>query len=67
MKDIDASNRLLEKFNLLHDLVVSRQNAHAVQAYVAEQWLQNIGFDITPARKQRRLCYPHYTIVARKP
>jgi len=67
MKDIDASSRLLEKFNLLHDLVVARQIVHAIDAFVAEQWLRDIGFDITPARKQRRLCYPHYTIVARKP
>ena len=67
MKDIDASRRVLEKCNLLHDLIVARQRAHALYASVAEQWLNGIGFDITPARKQRRWCYPHYTIVARKP
>ncbi|MEE4263507.1 MAG: class I SAM-dependent methyltransferase [Desulfobacteraceae bacterium] len=67
MKDIDASNRLLEKFNLLHDLVVARQIGRAIYASVAEQWLRDIGFDIILARKQRRFCYPHYTLVARKP
>lgn len=67
MKDIDAANRLLAKFNLMHDLIVARQIAHTMSVYQAEQLLSDIGFVIGSAKKQRRLCYPHYTIVARKP
>lgn len=67
LKDIDASRRLLATCNLLHDLILARQKVHAVAAGVAEQWLRDTGFTVVPARRQRRLCYPHYTIVARKP
>ena len=66
-KDIDPSRRLLEKWNQLHDLIVARQRVQTLDAAVAEAWLQDIGFDIAPAVRQRRLLYPHYTIVARKP
>ena len=66
-KDIDPSRWLLEKCNRLHDLIVARQRVQTLDALVAEKWLRNIGFDIAMANRQRRLCYPHYTIVARKP
>jgi hypothetical protein len=66
-KEIDPSRWLLKKWNQLHDLIVARQRVQTLAAPVAEAWLRDIGFDIEPAVRQRRLLYPHYTIVACKP
>jgi SAM-dependent methyltransferase len=67
LKDIDASRPLLAACNLLHDLLLARQRVHAIDAGGAAQWLRSTGFNLAPARRQRRLWYPHYTLVARKP
>jgi 2-polyprenyl-3-methyl-5-hydroxy-6-metoxy-1,4-benzoquinol methylase len=67
LKDIDAANRLLCACNKLHDLVLSGEVGHEIEAAAAGRALARLGFRIDGATKRRVLWYPHYTVVATKP
>ncbi len=64
VKDIDAARRILVQFNRLHDFIVSREIGNELPAESVRASLENIGFSTSPIVRERRLCYPHFTIVA---
>jgi SAM-dependent methyltransferase len=67
LKDIDAANRALCGCNKLHDLLLSGEIGHELEAAAAVRSLARLGFRIDSVSKRRVLWYPHYTVVASKP
>lgn len=66
LKDIDAES-FWSAFNVLHDLIASRQMARQCVATELEQQLREIGFHTQGVARRRRFVYPHYTIVCERP
>lgn len=66
LKDIDAENIILSKFNKLHDLLLSGEIGHELKSKAIKQELTNIGFKTSAIIKKRMLVYPHYTIICEK-
>lgn len=66
LKDIDAENIILSKFNKLHDLLLSGEIGHELRSSFVKQELERIGFKTSPVVKKRMLVYPHYTITCKK-
>jgi 2-polyprenyl-3-methyl-5-hydroxy-6-metoxy-1,4-benzoquinol methylase len=67
LKDIDAASRLLCGCNKLHDLLLSGEVGHEIEAAAAIRALDHLGFRIDAVSRRRVLWYPHYTVVATKP
>lgn len=66
LKDIDASS-LLVWFNRLHDAVFAGNGFQEVGLAEAERMVSDSGLALENSRWVRKLWYPHYFIIARKP
>ena len=66
LKDIDASKKILVKFNKLHDMILSGETGNEISLAEAQEQLTNTGFKILSSEYKRMLVYPHYTIVCSK-
>jgi 2-polyprenyl-3-methyl-5-hydroxy-6-metoxy-1,4-benzoquinol methylase len=66
LKDIDASSPLVW-FNRLHDAVFAGNGFQEVGIGEAERMVADSGLVLENTRRMRKLWYPHYFIIARKP
>lgn len=66
LKDIDAGNVILSKFNKLHDLLLSGEIGHELRSADVEKALARIGFKTLSIIKTQMFVYPHYTIICEK-
>ena len=66
LKDIDASTWIVW-FNRLHDAVFAGNGFQEISKNFAEELLAASGLVVESKFMIRRLWYPHYFIIARKP
>jgi 2-polyprenyl-3-methyl-5-hydroxy-6-metoxy-1,4-benzoquinol methylase len=67
LKDIDAGRPFLCFFNKLHDLAVTGAMGNELTAAETGSHLRSLGFEIQSSGAARKLWYPHYWFVAKKP
>lgn len=66
LKDIDAGS-ILVWFNRLHDAVFAGNGFQEATFTSASEYITDAGLTVESTKKIRKLWYPHYFIVARKP
>jgi 2-polyprenyl-3-methyl-5-hydroxy-6-metoxy-1,4-benzoquinol methylase len=67
LKDIDAARKLLCLANKLHDLLAAGEIGHERSAPEAAAMVREAGLEITQRGARRKVVYPHYWLVCRKP
>jgi hypothetical protein len=67
LKDIDAGKRLLCLANKFHDFVVTGSPGNELPKDTTREVLESAGFQILSAGQQRKVWYPHYWFICRKP
>jgi len=67
LKDIDAGRRVLCLANKFHDLVVTGSPGNELPKNRTKEILECAGFQILSAGEERKLWYPHYWFICRKP
>jgi 2-polyprenyl-3-methyl-5-hydroxy-6-metoxy-1,4-benzoquinol methylase len=66
LKDINAENFILSKFNKIHDFLFSGSAGNELPMTEVKEKLQKIGFKILSITQKTTFVYPHYTIVCEK-
>lgn len=66
IKDIDADNFFLSKFNKLHDFIFTGKAGEELGFSEIKKILADLGFSIVSSGKKRIFLYPHYTIICQK-
>ncbi|MCW1949532.1 MAG: class I SAM-dependent methyltransferase [Candidatus Shapirobacteria bacterium] len=66
LKDINAENFILSKFNKLHDFIFAGQAGHELAMTEVKNALEKLGFKIISTQQKRIFFYPHYTLVCKK-
>lgn len=66
VKDIDANQWLLTRFNKIHDLLLSGQLGNEITSEECKTMIESSGFSIVQFFYKRMFWYPHYTIIAEK-
>lgn len=67
LKDIDAGKRLLCLANKFHDFVVTGSAGNELPKDRTREILESAGFEIVSSGEQRKVWYPHYWFICRKP
>lgn len=67
LKDIDAGRRLLCRANKFHDFIVTGSPGNELPKPRTREILESAGFEIVSVGEERKLWYPHYWFICRKP
>ena len=67
LKDIDAGKGLLCLANKFHDFIVTGSPGNELPKDKTKVILESAGFQILSAGEERKLWYPHYWFICRKP